>query len=171
MRIVPCTLADLSVVRAAYEDGRQTQRAQRSVVWPTFTDQAITREIQCGTLFKVVDAERTCGVFSMLVKDPLIWGTRERGAHLYLHRIAKATASGAGGLLDDILSWAREQCTERGRVGLRMDTWAESRALIAYYATKGFQLVGTTRLPADPRLAPHYHGIELALLECPLPTP
>ncbi len=168
MHIVPCTLADLAVARAAYAEGRETQRAQRSVVWPMFTDEAITREIETGALFKVVDASQTVGVFSMITEDPMIWGVDERGEHLYLHRIARASAAGARGLLDVILDWARQQCRQQGRAGLRMDTWAQSDALIAYYATRGFHRVGTTRLPADPRLAPHYHGIELALLESSL---
>lgn len=148
--------------------GRNTQRTQRSVVWPVFTDDAITREIETGALFKVVDGATAAGIFSMITEDPLIWGDAERGEHLYLHRIARATAAGSRGLLDVILDWARQRCRNEGRTGLRMDTWAESSALIAYYATKGFRFVGTRRLPDDPRLASHYHGLELALLEAPL---
>jgi hypothetical protein len=168
MFIAPCTPDDLPVARAAYATGRDTQREQQSVVWPLFTDAAIMREIETGALFKVLDGVTTAGVFSMISEDPLIWGADERGAHFYLHRIARASTSGHRGLLDVILAWARQRCRAEGRAGLRMDTWAESSALIAYYATKGFQFVGTRQLPADPRLAPHYHGIVLALLESPL---
>ncbi len=165
MLIMPCTPDDLPVARAAYATGRGTQRVQRSAVWPLFTDTAIMHEIETGALFKVLDGSTAAGVFSMISEDPLIWGADERGAHFYLHRIARASTSGPRGLLDVILGWARQRCRDEGRDGLRMDTWAESSALIAYYATKGFQFVGTRQLPADPRLAPHYHGIELALLE------
>jgi len=48
-----------------------------------------------------------------------------------------------------------------------MDTWASNDALIAYYGRLGFHLVRRRRIAPDPRLAAHYHGIELALLERP----
>ena len=165
MRIEPATLADLPVILAAYDAGRTIQRAQESIVWPIFTPEAIAREIASGVLLRVVDESVVYGVFSMIDEDALIWGAAERGAYLYLHRIARAATSPSRGLVDTILTWALAQCQLRGRDGLRMDTWASNHALIAYYAARGFQLVGTRTLPSDPRLAPHYHGIELALLE------
>lgn len=164
-KIEPATLADLPGILAAYDAGRTVQRAQASIVWPIFTDDAIAREIASGVLFRVVDESVVTGVFSMIDEDALIWGDEELGAHLYLHRIARAATLKSRGLVDTILTWARGQCQLRGRAGLRMDTWASNHALIAYYAARGFQLVGTRMLPGDPRLAPHYHGIELALLE------
>ncbi len=165
MRIRPATLTDLSIVQATYEAGRAMQRAQQSVVWPLFSDDALVREIESGVLFCVVEAANVVGVFSMLRDDALIWGAAERGEHLYLHRIARTAAAQGRGLMQVILSWARQQCAAMGRVGLRMDTWASNDVLIAYYATEGFRAVGTRRMPADARLAAHYHGIELALLE------
>jgi ribosomal protein S18 acetylase RimI-like enzyme len=66
------------------------------------------------------------------------------------------------------VSGALAQCEAMARDGLRMDTWAENPAIIAYYQTMGFELIGTRRMTNDPRLSPHYHGLELALLERPL---
>jgi ribosomal protein S18 acetylase RimI-like enzyme len=51
-----------------------------------------------------------------------------------------------------------------------MDTWASNDTLIEYYGRLGFQVVGRRRIAPDPRLAAHYHGIELALLEKPCPS-
>lgn len=165
MRVDACALNDLPLVQSAYETGRTLQRAQQSAVWPVFPDAAIIRAIETGALFKVVGDGALIGVFSMIADDALIWGDLEQGEHLYLHRIARASSLSVGGLMNAILDWAWRECDVRGCAGLRMDTWAGSDALIAYYATLGFQQVGTQRLPSDPRLAPHYHGIELALLE------
>lgn len=168
--IAPATMANLAEVRDAYASGRAMQRAQASVVWPQFSDEAIARELDAGALFRVVvvDGGQTAGVFSMIDNDALIWGDAERGAHLYLHRIARAPAYGGRGLVDAILVWAGRQCILRGLEGLRMDTWASNDTLIAYYAARTFEVVGTRRMPSDPRLATHYHGIELALLEAPV---
>ena len=146
--IEPATLAELPAIRAAYDHGRAMQRARRSVVWPPFPDAAIVREIDAGTLFRVGDATAMVGVFSMIDEDALIWGVDERGEHLYLHRIARAATYVGRGLVDVILRWVHD-------------------ALITCHAAPGLLLVGERRLSADPRLAAHYHGIDLALLEAP----
>lgn len=167
MEVEPATRADLPDVHAAYETGRALQRAQRSVVWPAFTDGALLREIDAGTLYCVRDGSVLAGVFTVIDNDALIWGAHERNAHLYLHRITRAAEYRGRGLIDAVLAWSFDECGRRDREGLRMDTWASNAALIAYYAARGFRLVATRVMPADPRLSPHYHGIELALLEAP----
>jgi ribosomal protein S18 acetylase RimI-like enzyme len=165
LRIEPAAAADLSAVHAAYEHGRRRQRAQGSVVWPDFADTAVLEEIEAGRLLRVLDGGRLVGVFSVAYEDAAIWGADERGAHVYLHRIARTGDQAGPGLMDAVLAWARERCRAVGRAGIRMDTWAGNDTLIAYYERLGFRLVGRRRLAADPRLAAHYHGIELALLE------
>jgi ribosomal protein S18 acetylase RimI-like enzyme len=167
MRVEPAAPAHLPDVRDAYAAGRAIQRSRAGTVWPEFTDAAILLEVERGCLFRVLDGDRLAGVFSVAYEDPAIWGERERGAHVYLHRIARAAAHPGGGLLDAVLAWGRARCRALGRAGVRMDTWASNEALIAYYERAGFRLVGRRRLPADPRLPPHYHGIEVALLEEP----
>jgi len=165
MRIDPATLDDLSDVRAAYEHGRDTQRACGTVVWPEFPDAAIQAEIHAGRLFRVVTDSVLVGVFSVALDDRAIWGALDRGEHLYLHRIARTARFSGRGLVDAILTWADEECRRLGRVGLRMDTWAGNDVLIGYYTERGFRFVGERRLGADPRLAAHYHGNAFALLE------
>ncbi len=167
LRVEPATVADLGAIREAYTAGRAVQRTQGSSVWPEFSDAAIAREIDSGSLFRVMDAERLAGVFSLVLADLAIWGEMERGEHLYLHRISRAPSHQGGGLVRVILAWADERCRALGRAGLRMDTWATNAPLIGYYEQLGFRLVGRRLMPADPRLSPHYHGIELALLERP----
>ena len=167
VRVEPATPADLSAIRAAYADGRATQRQQGSAVWPEFTDPAILSEVEAGRLLRVVDGDTLVGVFSVAYEDAAIWGEHERNAHIYLHRIVRAAGYAGRGLVDAVVAWARAQCRALGRAGLRMDTWASNAALITYYQRLGFSLVGRRRIAADPRLPAHYHGIELALLELP----
>jgi ribosomal protein S18 acetylase RimI-like enzyme len=170
MRVEPATPDDLPAVREACADARTIQRQQGSVIWPEFTDAAILLEIEAGHLLRVLDGHALVGVFSVAYEDPAIWGEHERGAHIYLHRIARAATYPGRGLLDAVLAWARAQCQSLGRAGLRMDTWASNAALIAYYQRRGFNLVGRRCLAADLRLPAHYHGIEVALLEEPCGT-
>jgi ribosomal protein S18 acetylase RimI-like enzyme len=66
-----------------------------------------------------------------------------------------------------VLEWAWAECRRLGRAGLRIDTWASNQALIDFYERQGFRFVGLRHIGIEPRLAPHYQGIELALLEAP----
>jgi ribosomal protein S18 acetylase RimI-like enzyme len=141
------------------------QLASRFAAWPVFPDHAILEEVADGRLFLLYEGEETAGVFSVAYADPAIWGALERGAHLYLHRIARSPAWRGRGLVEAVLVWAEVRARELGRDGLRMDTWASNVPLIAYYQRLGFALLGTRVVPDDPRLPPHYHGLELALLE------
>ena len=167
MHVEPARPDHLAAVKAAYSDARAIQRERGGVLWPEFSDAAILAEIATGHLLRVLEGDTLVGVFSVAYEDPAIWGEHERGAHIYLHRIARAATYSGRGLLDAVLTWARARCRALGRAGLRMDTWASNAALITYYGRQGFQLVGRRRIAADPRLPAHYHGIEVALLEEP----
>ena len=164
IRVDLATPDDLSAIREAYAHARLIQRQQGSTVWPEFSDGAILAEINVQRLFRVVDGTLV-GIFSVAYEDEAIWGEHERGAHIYLHRIARAPGSRDARLVDAVLAWARAECRARGRAGLRMDTWSNNATLIAYYQRLGFDVVAHRRIEVDPRLPAHYHGTELALLE------
>jgi GNAT superfamily N-acetyltransferase len=165
VQVEPATPADLAAIRDAYNNARAIQREQGSTVWPEFSDASILAEVDAECLFRVVENATLVGIFSVAYEDAAIWDDRERGAHIYLHRIARAPGSRGTGLVDAVLAWARAECLALGRSGLRMDTWSNNSALIAFYQRRGFDLVGHRCINVDPRLPTHYHGLEFALLE------
>jgi GNAT superfamily N-acetyltransferase len=165
LRIERTTRTDLPVIRAAYAHGRTAQQELGANVWPEFSDEGILEEIDSGRLFRVSVDDATAGVFSLAFEDPAIWGSLEQGAHVYVHRIARAANWSGGGLMDGILAWVTDHCRSLGRVGVRIDTWASNAPLIAFYERRGFRLIGHRRIGVDPRLPPHYHENEFALLE------
>ncbi len=168
MLVEPATPSHLDDIRAAYANGRAHQAAQHAPVWPEFTDRSILDEIEAGRLFRVTSEDEFVGVFSIAYEDPAIWGERERGAHIYLHRVARAATSPTRGLFDAVLRWSFAKCEVLGREGVRMDTWGDNAPLIAYYQSLGFTLLDKRRIPKDQRLPDAYYGLELALLERPL---
>ncbi|MEP7067354.1 MAG: GNAT family N-acetyltransferase [Gemmatimonadota bacterium] len=168
MRIEPATPAHLAEVRAAYTDARAKQAAHAAFQWPVFTERSILDQMESGQLLRVIDGDAFVGVFTVAYEDPAIWGELERGAHVYLHRFARASTYKGRGLVDALLGWSIAKCEELGREGLRLDTWGHNDALIAFYESRGFTLVETRTLGSDPRLASHYDGLYLALLERPL---
>ena len=86
-------------------------------------------------------------------------------AHIYRHRIARASSYAGRGLMVVVLDWADARCRSLGRDGIRMDTWARNTSLIDFYGRFGFRLVGHRRIDADSPLPAHYHDREFALLE------
>ena len=157
--------AQLPELRSAYSHARAIQRWEGANIWPEFSDAAILAEIESGRLYCVMRGDELVGVFSVLYEDEAIWGTLERGRHVYLHRIARASTTRSGGIVGVILEWARAHCRALGRDGLRMDTWASNEALVAFYVRQGFHVVKRHRIGVDPRLPASYHGEEFALLE------
>ncbi|HET7552809.1 MAG TPA: GNAT family N-acetyltransferase [Gemmatimonadaceae bacterium] len=165
MRVELATLLDLPAIRAVYADAREIQRAQGAILWEEFPVQLTISEVETGRLFRVMDGDALAGVFTVAYEDEAIWGERESGEHIYLHRIARATTYPGRGIMKPVLEWAWSECRRLGRAGLRIDTWASNQALIDFYERQGFRFVGVRSIGVEPRLAPHYQGIELALLE------
>lgn len=165
MRVQHATLSDLPAIRAVYAGAREIQREQGATLWDEFPPQLTITELEQGRLFRVLDGDVLAGVFTVAYEDEAIWGAREHGEHVYLHRIARATTYSGRGIMRAVLEWAWAECRRLGRAGLRIDTWANNRALIDFYEGKGFHFVCARRIGVEPRLPPHYQGIELALLE------
>jgi len=168
--IGPASPGDLPAIRAAYEAARILQERTGSRVWPAFDDQSILADVAAERVFCVFRGEALAGVFTMVDADPIIWGELERGAHLYLHRIARAAGCTVNGLFDVVLRWARLVAQSLGKEGIRMDTWASNAALIEYYKRHGFILIDRRTMPQGCDLPPHYYGTELALLEKSTPV-
>jgi ribosomal protein S18 acetylase RimI-like enzyme len=171
VHVVPATPAHLPEVLAAYADARARQAAHGAFQWPEFTERSILDQMESGHLFRVLDGDAFVGVFTVAYEDPAIWEELERGAHIYLHRFARAATYPGRGLVDAILAWALAECEALGREGLRLDTWGNNDALIAFYESRGFTLIDKRTMGSDPRLPPHYDGLHLALLECPFTLP
>lgn len=169
MRVEPATPEDLPAVRAAYDDARAIQRGQRSPLWAELTDDFLLAEMAEERLLRVMDGDALVGVFTAAYDDRVIWGERERGEHVYLHRIGRAAGYPGRGLLRAVLGWAWAKCEAMHRTGLRIDTWSSNEALVALYVRHGFQVVGERNIDREPRLPAHYQGIRLTLLEASRP--
>jgi hypothetical protein len=170
MDIQPASLSDLSRIQAAYAEGRRRQRQYGTLVWPEFADASLMAEMRSRRLFRVMEDDAMVGTFVIAYEDAAVWGDRDRGAHVYLHRIARSPSSTSRGLLQSVIDWACAHSGELQREGVRMDTAAASSQLVDYYERAGFVIVGRHLIGPDPTLPAHYHGTEVALFEmaCPM---
>ncbi len=165
MNVEPAYIDDLSRIQEAYAEGRRRQQECGTLVWPEFSDATLIEEVRARKLFRVVDNGAMAGTFAIAYEDRVVWGDRERGAHVYLHRIARGPSDGSRGLLHYVVDWACAHSRELQREGIRMDTAAASSQLVAYYEKAGFVVVGRNVIKPDPTLPTHYHGTEVALFE------
>lgn len=165
LTITRATADDLPLLKRIYAEAAEIQRAQNAPEWPPFEDAQLLGEIGEQRIFIVSDGGVVAGIFTLAYDDPAIWHGDDRASYVYLHRIARTLSYARRGFLDGILAWVWAHARSLGRRGLRIDTWANNPALVSLYEGKGFAFVGTKRMPRDPSLLPHYHGIELALLE------
>jgi ribosomal protein S18 acetylase RimI-like enzyme len=170
MDIQPASLSDLSRIQAAYAEGRRRQRQYGTLVWPEFPDASLIAEMQAQKLFRVMEDDAMVGTFVIAYEDAAVWGDRDRGAHVYLHRIARSPSGTSRGLLQSVIDWACAHSGELQREGVRMDTAAASSQLVEYYERAGFVIVGRHLIGPDPTLPAHYHGTEVALFEMACPT-
>jgi hypothetical protein len=170
MDIQPASVSDLSRIQAAYAKGRRRQRQYGTLVWPEFSDASLMAEIRSRRLLRVMEDDAMVGTFVIAYEDAAVWGDRDRGAHVYLHRIARSPSGTSRELLQPVVDWACAHSRELQREGVRMDTAAASSQLVDYYERAGFVIVGRHLIGRDPTLPAHYHGTEVALLEMTCPT-
>lgn len=167
MHVEPASGDDLPRIQDAYAAARRRQRECGMHVWPEFSDAALLAKVRARQLFLVVDNDVLAGTFAISYQDQAVWGERERGAHVYLHRIARSSSLAVRGLLPCVVAWACAHSRDVQREGIRMDTAADSRRLVAYYEQTGFAVVGRRTLGQDPALPNYYYGAEVVLLEMP----
>lgn len=170
MNVEPASIGDLPRIQEAYAEGRRRQLECGTLVWPEFSDASLIAEVRARKLFRVMDNDVMMGTFAVAYEDPAVWGERERGAHVYLHRIARSPSGTSHGLLRSVIEWACAHSKELQREGIRMDTAAASSQLVAYYEQAGFVVVGRHVIGPDPTLPTHYHGTEVALFEMACPA-
>ena len=168
-RIVPSQLAQLADFRAYWQAAVEYQKRHGYPSNSAFPEALLRAEIGKGTHFSGMRADGVCtGYLSVTLEDPAIWGEREHGDAIYIHRMVANPAVRGGALTRDVLAWAKEHARSLGRRYVRMDTWAVNRRLVDYYVSCGYRHIGEQAIGKDPRLLPHYHGITLALFENPV---
>lgn len=170
MNVEPASIGDLPRIQEAYAEGRRRQQACGTLVWPEFSEASLVAEVRARKLFRVMDNDVMMGTFAVAYKDQAVWGERERGAHVYLHRIARSPAGTSRGLLPAVIEWACAHSRDLQREGIRLDTAAASSQLVAYYEQAGLVVVGRHVIGPDPTLPTHYHGTEVALFEMACPA-
>ncbi len=166
MRIERTTNGDLTHVEGIYQEARAYQFQQSGYGWPIFERSFIMGEILEKRHYKIIDEKgQMVAVFSTVNTEPVIWDDSHGTEAIYLHRMAVRGAYRGQNIVGKILDWAMAKARMEGKKYIRVDTWANNRALTDYYQRLGFKWMGKRKLPPKSELPPHYHGIEVNVFE------
>lgn len=159
---------DLAHVLALFDAALAWQAQAGRGRWAGIDASAIATDLAAHRVFAMEDEHGEALVFTLLEADPAIWGEREMGDALYLHRVVVRPERRGERRFPALVKWAEAEARRRGRTRLRLDTWLEAEGLQAYYAACGFARVGELTTPDDPRLPVQNRNLAVALMERPV---
>jgi len=164
--IVPTTLADLPAIYRIIEDAIHFTRQNNYPVFPYYAKEILEVDIALQQQYKLVMQNEIAGFFSVCYSDEIIWG--EKGDAIYLHRVAIDSRFKGQRQFQHILDWAIAHAKEKGKLFVRLDTWAQNPKLIDYYKGHGFEEVGRIITPDTNDLPETHRKLALVLLEIKL---
>ncbi|MCB0489915.1 MAG: GNAT family N-acetyltransferase [Cyclobacteriaceae bacterium] len=163
--IINTTEGDLPEVYILFEKAIEYQKSKNYPVWHGFDRLTLVHDVASKNHYKIIRSEKMAMVFSVCYADPLIWGKRETGESIYLHRIVVNPQFKGQKLFSDVLAWAINHGIMKSKKSIRMDTWVDNANIIDYYKSFGFQFIDNARTPDDNRLAVQNRNLNVALLQ------
>jgi ribosomal protein S18 acetylase RimI-like enzyme len=163
--IVNTSLADLPTVLWLFAQAMKLNTQQGYKVWTAIDKTALQKDIENNLQYKIIQGKDIRCIFSVQFSDPFIWGDRDAGDAIYLHRIVVHPDHKGQRQFADVLAWSKHQARQRQLTYIRMDTWAENSRIIRYYQSFGFELAGIRTTGDTPELPIQNRNLNVALLE------
>lgn len=158
MDIKVCNLNDVNEIYSLYEAARNLQTVKKMVTWPHFEKAFIAGEIEEKRQWKIVVNNRIACNWVITYDDKSIWGEKDRGDAIYIHRICTLPDLRGQRYIDNITQWAKEYSRGVGRDFVRLDTLGNNTRLIEHYASAGFNYLGMFTLTDTASLPTHYQN-------------
>lgn len=162
--------ADLNFIYGLFDAAILYQKNNGYPVWPSYDKEVLKRDIADKQQFKIIEEGQIVCIFSICYSDKAVWGKRDEGNALYLHRIVVNPLSKGHRHFSKVLSWAKADAQERSLSFIRMDTWFDNPVLIDYYKGFGFQIVGSLVTPDSEELPIQQRNNAIVLLETAVST-
>jgi len=169
-KIINTTHDDLETIYNLFESAIAYQQKNTYPVWKGYDKAALTKDIEEGNQYKITIGTDIAMLFSVCYSDPLIWGERESGDALYLHRIVVNPEFKGKKLFAMVLAWSIFHGRLNNLPLIRMDTWADNPIMINYYKSFGFRYVDECTTPDSEELAIQNRNLKVALLEYTIPN-
>lgn len=164
-KIINTTKQDLEFIYSLFEEAIAYQQRKNYPIWNGFDKDVLIKDVASKQQYKIViDKEIAC-VFSVCKNDPLIWGEREKGDAIYLHRIVVNPKYKGYKQFEKILNWSIDFAKQEKIRFIRMDTWAHNSNILDYYKNYGFKFLENFTTSDSSELAIQNRNLEVALLE------
>lgn len=168
MRIQQAQPQDMPRIQALYTEAILWQRRAGFPFWSDLDAAVIEADIAAGHQSILIIEQQIAGIFSLCPPAPMdrdLWHGKNPDAACYINRIIVSAPWRGKALFPAMLNWCDRTLIDQGIHLLRLDTWAESTALIRHYATFSFAYIGERTTSISHNLSPQYRGIRLALME------
>ena len=158
MQIKNCLLSDTHEILSLYEAARSLQMQRKMVVWPFFDKTFIENEINQQRQWKMVADDIIACNWVTSFEDKEIWGDKEQGDSIYIHRICTNPNFRGNRFVDKIVEWAKKYAVQYGKSFVRLDTLGNNTRLIKHYTSAGFEFLGMFQLSDTANLPLHYQN-------------
>jgi len=159
------THEDLPLVRWLFEQAILYQRQHGYPAWRGYEKNALSREIEQLLQYKVVQHHHVLAIFSVSYSDPATWGEWDNGQALFLHRIITHPQFKGQRVFEKVRDWALLKAREKRLAYIRIDTWTDNPAIIAFYEGYGFRVVAARVTPDSPELPAQNRNLRVTLME------
>lgn len=164
-KIVNTSADDLEFIYWLFDEAIAYQKRKNYIVWNNYDKDLLQSEVKDRRQYKIVIHNKTAMIFSVVYDDRLLWGEKEKGDSIYLHRIVVNPEFKGHRLFDAVLQWSIEHALSMNLKFVRMDTWASNPNIIKYYESFGFIFTGNRHTPNSPDLPIQHRALHVALLE------
>lgn len=158
-------------IEQLYHEAIAFQRDNGHPYWQDVDLGVVDSDIALGCQYALVSRHHIAGIFSLCppsAMDQDLWRDRQAATARHINRIIVAREWRGQQLFGRMLAWCEHEMRRLGIGLLRLDTWAASPALVAYYGRHGFALIGERTTATSLALPPQYRGVRLALMEKPV---
>jgi DNA-binding MarR family transcriptional regulator/GNAT superfamily N-acetyltransferase len=166
--IVNTTLDDLHLVYWLFDQAIVYQQQHGYPEWKGYEKKALIAEVDQHLQYKIVQYHHVLGIFSVSYSDPATWGEWDSGNALFLHRVITHPQFKGQRVFGKVREWALQQAKEKGLGYIRIDTWTDNPAIIAFYEGYGFQVVTARITPDSPDLHAQNRNLRVTLMQLPV---
>lgn len=156
MEIRSCAFSDTDKILFLYDAARSLQKERKMVVWPHFEASFIEKEIGEQRQWKIVINNTMACNWAITFEDKEIWGEKDKGDSVYIHRICNHPQFRGNRYIDTIVAWARDYAKQLSKQYIRLDTLGNNTKLIQHYTSSGFEFLGIHLLTNTSTLPKHY---------------
>ena len=158
MEIRNCLMSDANEILLLYEAARNLQTQRKMVIWPSFEKSFIEKEIQEERQWKIISDNVIACNWTITFEDKEIWGEKDKGDAIYIHRICTNPALRGNRYIDTIVEWSGKYAKQIGKKFVRLDTLGNNIKLIEHYTSAGFEFLGMLKLTDTANLPGHYQN-------------